>query len=343
MRSLMLKTWLTLYRVLAAFMLYGMLIALTSYGFNMGFYLINSHWVAPTLISPSNDKILTLTSQLVASQQALDTLAVQTDNLSLTRAEQIARRKTLQDLNARVLAALDRSQKIDTETGAQLNALADRKVKDADRMQKTVEEIEKLRDGLEHDRKAGLITNSEAIAQEAALVQMKNSATDSQVSVVVLRDNARQKTTPELTQVDTMSKVVELQAEITQLEASIQTEEQQIKSNQSQMATIQKAVSSTQDSPYFVVSKASKPMAFAFVPYDNQDAATVGTAVYDCYLSMIFCRQTGTVERVFNEEERVTNPIFRTDMRGFLVSLNLTNPRAVKSKTLFLGRKPLLF
>jgi hypothetical protein len=80
----------------------------------------------------------------------------------------------------------------------------------------------------------------------------------------------------------------------------------------------------------------------AMVPYENQAVAKQGAPVYDCYLSFIGCRRVGTVTAVFFGEQHGIHPIFRTDLRGFTVQLELTNPDSAKSKTLFLGRKPFL-
>jgi hypothetical protein len=82
---------------------------------------------------------------------------------------------------------------------------------------------------------------------------------------------------------------------------------------------------------------------FAFVPYDDQASAVAGRPIYDCYLNMIACRKVGTVNQIFAGEETAIHPIFKTNMRGFLMQMNLDHPDSAKSKTLFLGRKPLFF
>jgi hypothetical protein len=60
-------------------------------------------------------------------------------------------------------------------------------------------------------------------------------------------------------------------------------------------------------------------------------------------LKVILCREVGTIKQVFTSEEHGSHPIFRTDLRGFLVQLDLDNQESAKSKTLFVNRKPLLF
>lgn len=343
MRTMMYNSWLYLYRTMAAIVLYGMLIALAATGLQLGFYSINTQWVAPTLISPANDKILSMSGQLVTSRQALETMTVQTENLGLTRNEQVQRRAALESLETKVTSILDSAQIVDNQTGAQLTVLAEQKKQDAARTKQTVGEIEQLRSSIQRDLKNGFITKSEAMSQEATLAQMKSAITDSEVSAVVLQDSARQKMSPMLSAVDTMSKLVELRAEITQLNALIDTEKQQIDGNQEMIANLKKAIQSTQDNPYFLASGSKVALPFAFVPYDNQATVSDGAKVYDCYLGFVACRQVGTVVRAFSTEEKITNPIYKTDTRGFLIQLNLTHTESVKSRTLFLGHKPLLF
>ncbi len=84
-------------------------------------------------------------------------------------------------------------------------------------------------------------------------------------------------------------------------------------------------------------------MYFAFVPYDNRANAVGGSAVYDCYLNMILCRKVGTVKQIFPGEEQAIHPIFKPQIRGFLIQMNLDHAESAKSKTVFLGRKPVLF
>jgi hypothetical protein len=79
------------------------------------------------------------------------------------------------------------------------------------------------------------------------------------------------------------------------------------------------------------------------VPYDDQASAKVGAPIYDCYLNMVLCRKVGTVKQIFLGEEQITHPIFKTLVRGVMIQMDLSHPDSAKSKTVFLGRKPLLF
>lgn len=325
-------------------MLYGFLVGVLSYGFLWGFYAINTGWIVPLRISPSNDRILTMTSQLVASQTTLNTLVMTNSNLEKTKVELLARRSVLVSLTRQLDAALARERQNNTQSGTELTNLAQQKQADLSRQNQILKDTDAVRTAIERDLKAGLITKAEALSQESTLTQFQNSYTDGRVGEVVLRDNIHQKlSNDDLAAVDTLSKQVDLRSQIATIDLQISTGEDQLKNNLVQIEAIKKAVATTTDSPYFLATKSDHLLTFAFVPYDNQKRVDVGAPVYDCYLSMIACRYAGKIERVYTDEEKATNPFYKTDMRGFLVQLNLEKPEAAKSKTMFVGGKPLLF
>lgn len=343
MRKFFYKSYVNVYRLTAMMALYGMFAAIAGYAALMGFYSVNKSWVAPLLISPSNDKILSLTAQMVASQQTLDSLNLSTKSLREARAEMAQRRGVLQNLNQQLETAAAQQKSANISSGQELSRLALQKHADLRSTQAMLSEIDQNESEVERNLKAGLITRSEALAQKTTLAQFRNAYTDAQVSEVVLKDSARQKMSTDLSVVDTMSKAVELRSELAQLDLNIKTGDDQIANNTVQVANIQKAIRRTQDNPYFVAAQSTTPVEMAFMPFDNQNAVSVDAPVYDCALSFVWCRKVGSVSRIFSEEERATNPIVKTDIRGTFIQLDLADHEAVKSKTLFVGRKPLLF
>jgi urease accessory protein UreF len=339
MRQFLYKSYVSMYRVVAMVALYGMLLGIGAYASTMAFYALNSNWVAPITISPSNEKILSMTQQVVSSQQALDTLALQTKSLELGLREMTSRRVTLQQLATELGDALNTERAANTDMGQNLKTLAGRKQEDIVKTQELLGNIEKQRADIEHNLSVGLITKSEAMAQEQSLAEFQNTLTDNQIATVMLQDSVRQKLTRDLSAVDSITKSVELQSEIQQLDVQIATTEAQVKNNAVEAEKIAHALKVAHDSPYLVASESTHPVDFAFVSYDN--AVNEGEVVLDCRLSFLMCHQVGTVARVFGEEEQATHPIFRSPIRGYMVQLALNDPSAAKSKTLFVGNAPL--
>jgi hypothetical protein len=49
------------------------------------------------------------------------------------------------------------------------------------------------------------------------------------------------------------------------------------------------------------------------------------------------------LKQIFPGEEAAIHPIFKTQIRGFFIQMNLDHADSAKSKAVFLGRKPVLF
>jgi len=329
------------YRAVAVVTLYAVLACVLSWGFVMSFYALNKSWAAPVIISPTNDKILDLTSKIVTSEQTLAALTVDRDRQNGSLDDM---RKTVNELNkldSRFQSAIHTQDSNNLVDGPLLSSLNDQKKQDNVQTATVMTEIAGVEKQIDIDLKAGLIAKTDATVAKAALNQDKLAFTDSKVTEVLLRDNVRQKTSPDVSVIDTLAKEAELKSGATQLEILIRAGETQLQSDVIQITQIQGAMALAKDSPYFLATVAK--VQFAFVPYANEDNAKIGTPVYDCYLNMILCRKVGTVQRIFKDEETITHPIFRTEVRGTMVQLELSDVAAAKDTVLFLGHKPLLF
>ena len=109
------------------------------------------------------------------------------------------------------------------------------------------------------------------------------------------------------------------------------------------MQRLHDAIATAKQSPYYLNAQGNKRLYFAFVSYDNQPSVTVGAPIYDCYLNMVLCRKVGTVKQIFLGEQDITHPIFKTQVRGLTILMDLSHPESAKSQTVFIGGKPLLF
>jgi len=134
-----------------------------------------------------------------------------------------------------------------------------------------------------------------------------------------------------------------LQSEVAQLDIAIGVAEKQFYEESRQIARLREAITTAKKSPYYLNASGGQTLYFAFVPYDNQVHAVVGSSIYDCYLNMILCRQVGTVKAIFPGEEHAIHPIFKTQIRGFMIQMTLDYAESAKSKTVFMGHKAVLF
>lgn len=339
------KLVLTLYRLFAIAMLYLVLFGILAYAFVMGFYAVNSSWAAPVILSGSDEKALAFREQLVTSQQTIEDLKVDTQKLQSGLDEMKRHRAALQALERPLQQAIAREQTHNQAAGPELEALDNEKKNDNVKTKAVLEQLNELEANVKKDLTAGLITKTDAATQLSAINQARSAYTDSKIAEVLLTDSVLDKTTVGTNSLDVLEKQAELQSEAAQLDIAINVAEKQLHEESQQIDRLRQAITTAKESPYYLNASGADKLYFAFVPYDNRASAVVGSPVYDCYLNMMACRKVGTVKNKFAGEQEATHPIFKTQLRGFLVQLDLDLDAhgSAKSKTVFLGRKPLLF
>lgn len=334
---------LATYRVFAITVLYLVLIGVVSYAFVMGFYAVNSSWAAPVILSAQDEKSLDFREKLVTSQQTIEDLKVDTAKLEKGLDEMRAHRAALAPLEPQLQQAIVREQAHDRATGPQLGALDRQKMADNKKTQALIEQLDSTRADIQKDLAAGLITRSDATSELAALNQTESGLTDSRIAEVLLTDSVLDKTNIGTGTLDVLVKQSELRSEAAQLDVAIQVADKQLTQENRQIQRLHEAIQTAKQSPYYLNASGQQRIYFAFVPYDDQSNATPGSPVYDCYLNMIACRRVGAVRQIFPGEQQATHPIFKTQIRGFLIQMDLDHPESAKSKTVFMGSKPLLF
>jgi ribosomal protein S20 len=344
LQPLIYKSVVTVYRIFAIATLYVVLFGVLAYAFVMGFYAVNTSWAAPVILSPVDDKSLDFTEKLVTSRQTLEELNVDKKRLEDGVAEMNKHKSALLVLEPELQSAILRERKHNQTTGPELLALDKQKQSDIQKTQSVVAQVNEVESTIDKDLAAGLITKGDAATQRAALNQAQTSYTDSKIGEVLLTDSILEKTTTDTKSLDVLDKQAELISEIAQLDIAIGVAQKQLYEENRQIDRLKQALATAKQTPYYLTTSGDSPTVyFAFVPYDNRSSATVGAPVYDCYLNMLACKKVGAVKQIFSGEEHAIHPIFRTDMRGFLIQLQLDHPESAKSKTVFLNRKPLLF
>ena len=343
LQSLHYKLILTLYRVFAIAVLYLVLIGILAYAWVMGFYAVNSSWAAPVILSAADEKSLDFREKLVTSQQTIEDLKVDTNKLNSGVAEMKKHRAALLALEPQLQTAIAREQTHNLTAGPELATLDRQKLADNQKTQTVLAQLNQVESNINKDLASGLITQGDAATQLAALNQAKGAYTDSKIAEVLLTDSVLDKTTTGTTSLNVLVKQAELRSEVAQLDVAINVAEKQLQEESRQIDRLREAIGTAKQNPYYLNAAGGQTLYFAFVPYDNQAHAVAGSSVYDCYLNMIACRKVGMVKQIFPGEEQAIHPIFKTQIRGFLIQMNLDHADSAKSKTVFLGSKPVLF
>ena len=337
------KLVLTLYRVFAIAVLYLVLIGILTYAWIMGFYAVNTSWAAPVILSAADEKSLDFREKLVTSQQTIEDLKVDTHKLETGLAEMKEHRGALLALVPQLRDAISRQKSHNSTAGPALAQLDQQKLADNAKTQKVLAQLKEVEANINKDLAAGLITKGDAAQQISALNQAQDAYTDSKIAEVLLTDSVLDKTTTGTDTLNVLEKQAELQSEVAQLDIAISVAEKQFYEESRQIVRLREAIATAKQSPYYLNASGGQTLYFAFVPYDNQVHAVVGSSIYDCYLNMVLCRHVGTVKAIFTGEEQAIHPIFKTQIRGFLIQMTLDHAESAKSKTVFLGGKPVLF
>lgn len=343
LQALHYKLLITLYRVFAIAVLYLVLVGILAYAWVMGFYAVNSSWAAPVILSATDEKSLDFREKLVTSQQTIEDLKVDSKKLSDGIAEMQKHRAALLALEPQLQTAIVREQNHNLVAGPELATLDKQKLSDNAQTQHVLDQLNAVESNINKDLASGLITQGDAATQLAAVNQAKDAYTDSKIAEVLLTDSVLDKTTVGTGSLNVLVKQAELRSEVAQLDVAINVADKQLTEETRQIDRLHQAIITAKQSPYYLNASGGQTLYFAFVPYDNQTYAAPGNAIYDCYLNMVLCRRVGSVKQVFPGEEQAIHPIFKTQIRGFLIQMNLDHAESAKSKTVFLGHKPVLF
>jgi hypothetical protein len=335
------KSVLTTYRIFAIAVLYAVLLGVFCYAFVMGFYALNKSWAAPVILSASDEKSLDFMQKLVVSRQTLEDLRVDILRQQTTLAEMARHRASLLELDPELQAAIVREREHDSLTGPQLASLDKQKQADNDKTKQILTQIHQLEAQIKSDLASGLITKGDAATQLAALNQAEDAYTDSRIADVLLTDSVLDKTTVGTRSLDAIEKQAELRSNIAQLDVTLSVAEKQLQEDNRQVERLRDAIDIAKQSPYYLNASGDKRLYFAFVPYDNQANVTIGAPIYDCYLNMALCRRVGSVKQIFLGEQVISHPIFKTQVRGLTILMDLSHPESAKSQTVFIGGKPL--
>ncbi len=337
------KSVLTTYRIFAIVVLYAVLLGVLSYAFVMGFYAVNKSWAAPVILSASDEKSLDFMQKLVVSRQTIEDLKVDILRQQTTLAEMARHRALLLALDPELQAAIVRERQHDSLTGPQLAELDKQKQADNHKTLEILTQVRQLESEIKSDLANGLITKGDAASQMAALNQAEDAYTDSRIADVLLTDNVLDKTTIGTRSLDAIEKQAELRSNIAQLDVTLSVAEKQLEEDNRQVERLRDAITIAKQSPYYLNASGDKRLYFAFVPYDNQANATIGAPIYDCYLNMALCRKVGSVKQIFLGEQVISHPIFKTQVRGLTILMDLSHHESAKSQAVFLGHKPLFF
>ena len=349
------KAIVSSYKLMGFAILGAILFGLASFIATNLFYIFNESWVTPMELSSTDPRVLQLTAQYSAQKAARDAVATQRLELSarLSDAQRIAVSE------GSFQRAFDEAMKADLadrsgELASLRNLIADlrhtrRHVTAANREYTGIS-----KDTLKQEFAAGLIDKDARVkgGYELAEIASANLALHEKDVEIDARVTDLKRQVASLESAGTHGgggmtyEVLHMQHEYEQsLLASQKAEDdagaitkslamldQTLAEYDAQLARIARA-------PYAMA--ADKSVNTAFVPYDNVGAVEVGDKVYGCAASFLWCHPVGTVAEVLDGEIIGKHPLHNRDLRGVIVRLALSDPKAIAKPVLHLRHAPL--
>jgi hypothetical protein len=330
-------------RVLSAIALGGLLGGLAYAGYT-AFHAINDSFVAPIILSPDNDLVITSRlslSRLLAEHRAIE---ARIDENQAAVAAASASVKRLEEFQGSASRALDWS----LEVTAKQELLGERDLQ-------RIAEQEALVDGMTAHQKevvsaveknvaAGLSHKADLEREQATLDQLRLTALQSErervateiqlhaasLSQKALRGGQRGLATPEM--VARQDQLVRVELDLLKLKTEVSTKTSLVRADREELAKIDELVTQMKSRPIFRAIEGNQNVAF--VPYTQIEGVHGGAAVYNCTVWGVFaCEHVGKVAALLPGEVAMQDP-WGTPMRGQYALLDLFRPEAAQAKVL---------
>lgn len=337
------KAMVTTYRLMGFAILSIIVLVLAGYIATSAFYFVSDSWIQPMVVSPSDEKVLSLNSQIADQANVRDKIAVDLAHTERYIAVQ-------QEFQAEFAKAI-RSDLGDRKAAlGRLRALADdyrgarTKIEKSNRAYAQASSKQ-----MANEYKAGLIDRGGMLNGRYQLAQITSSnlslaerEADYETRAAALATEARaldailhKKGGDQALSYDVLR--IKQEYELSQLETTKAVASRDALKDS--LARQDAILSSLRQSPYLLA--ASGQAHVAFVPYDNLDNVEVGAPVYRCALGMIFCRNVGKAIELMSGEVTFKHPQRDQSLRGQMLILELEDGAAAHEDVLFIGGRPL--
>ena len=358
-----------IYKALGFVVLVAILLGLSSYLGLQLFFFTDRRWVTPALVSPSDPKVLQLSTQL-AQEVLLH------DKLHSERLEVVARLRALERVIAiedghqrRLRKAVTSGLRAKRAELSMMDALARRARRSRVEIERAnlayagmskgrISELYQARLIAEDDYISGhhqlaeleltnlsLAERTVAIVQRAAQLRLEADAL-----AAISRDLEGEgaggahavQDEPPLTR-----DLLGIRHDYDRSASEVARAKDDLAAARAGVAAVERALERHErllrmlsESPY--AKARERTLAVAFVPYENMSSATPGAQLFGCSVGPLVCRAVGRVASVLPGETQAPHPIRSQQLRGVMVELELFEPSSIEHQVLHCGRAPLL-
>ena len=338
------KVVVSTYKLIGFAVLTLIALALVSYlGANV-FYWFSTSWIEPTVIAPTDDRVLALSTQLLQQSSARDKVAA-----DLADAERVMRMQ---------------QEFLDGAKKALTDELADRK-SELNRLMALDRSFSSTRAEVASSGRvySGLSKRRLAAEYGAHLIDRETAATGAlQLSQIAQGNLSLAEKAVELDtrraelsrETDTLAAAVGQKPaarhsiEVLKTIQDVRRAELELDKARDDRGVLQRSlerydrmVRTISESP--LLRAVDGKGTIAFVPYDNLERVKPGAPVYGCAIGPLFCRKVGSIVALLPGEMAYKHPLHNTQLRGQAVELSLGDVHDAERKVLFVGGRPVLF
>lgn len=338
------------YRSAAFVALTGILLTAVWYLFTLLFYAGATSWAAPVVLSPSQDKVLSLQPQIANMDNLLTKQKVDLVSLEEKIKEQENQKLRLLSIKDKITKAVESESNRFAQNSKSLSGLLIEKKKEISDSEKVKADFEKIMQTVDAELATGLITKDQAIQRKMSAQSAISAITDSKTQFIQLQNQAvdldKASSTlkggnSSLAALSSIQQIEQLNTSIAQVEIEIAANKQNAEALKKVIKESERVITIAKSSPYYHAMH--EKVTVLFMPYDNLNHAKTGAPVYDCLLSVILCKKAGEIEQIYDAEEYARHPLYKTDLRGRLVKVKFQDENTERSTVVFVNSRPLFF
>jgi len=350
-----------IYRTVGFIVLTLILLGLVSFLFTKLFFLFNRSWIAPTLLSPTDERVVRLNSEIVQQSTLRDKLIVERAALGVNVRDAERRAATGMALMQSLTHAAQNEVKARHGERQRLLQLSN----DLDEVKHQVAEATRQfadtsRHTLDEQYQAGLATRDRYLSGGLQLGQLAqtNLALTEKASDLTARSQQMQREAEALASAVRSSDPhhaplnvdsLRLRQDFMRSALEVARAKDEIKAYADAQANMDRSIA-RYDELLKVLSESpllkalSGKLTIAFVPYENLTHAHAGSAVFACRVGMFGCRRVGQVGQILSGEVSVHSPLESKNERGLMLELAIEEGgHPAQEQVLFLNHAPLLF
>lgn len=278
----------------------------------------NRSWIAPTILSASDPRVVELGRNLEAERAKRSDLSLKHEEMESRLRELRRAIETEESFQKQYMDAMRLDLASQTEALRRLHREIDRKLGEEEQRAKT--------EGRDPVRDPELDARLQRLSDRVRSLREALTGKHGSYAGLELR---RQYDRSVSALTDAKDRADRLTAGLTEL-AGLR------KASDALIATMEA-------SPYFLSYTTRGDVPLAFVPYENTRNVRKLSPLYACRLRFFLCSQIGMVDDVLGGETRATHPLRGHEVRGQLLRISLRENRAAERPVLFAGSPPLFF